>query len=401
MSTTQTYSSLKTISTSQMENEIKLGLLLDIPDPMLFFGRPGIGKTEEMIRIAHSITKNDDHVFRLDGSQMAYQEIHGLSYVNPTAQSADTSVQKASYLIFDDLEKFISSDKYDNQSLIVCVIDELSSFDPDDQRTLLNTINDGITPKGIQLPKDKILFLLAANPSPDQRGFAKYKSEAAVHPVEQAIVTRCSTYVIEYNCKDFIDYANKTNMHPVIPLTLTLSPEIFEMYADESIDTPQVPVPRTLHKLSNMLLAVDKHNTENPDDRITVSEAKFASYVGVACTTFYTTYKEYNKNNILFTDLVNPKNKTLREKFKSYPIAEKSIYLISNIKNATKLGVTLADEKVDEILFDLLKDTHLENAKSLANIMYQETKKCKEDEEFNGLGHMVMSWIQTTLSINE
>lgn len=267
------------IKTKDLENIIKLHALNN--QAVLIWGRPGIGKTEEIKRIGSTFW---DHMVHMDGTQMAYEAIQGLNYKN------ENGMGNAPYPAIKKLEEL--ADKK-----VFVFVDEVSSLEQDDQRTLLNIINEKETPNGVKLTGD-IMFVLAANPAPDQRGFANANSDAAVNLVEQAIVNRCATYHIKYTVRDYLDYAVTANIHSSIIESLKQAPETFDSYKDTSNDNIQDLTPRSLNRLSSMLWSAQ-------ENKIDLKPANFEAFVGNAGTIFYEKYQEDKDKYVDFELLLN------------------------------------------------------------------------------------------------
>ena len=339
-----------TIKTKEIESVIKAHQLVN--QAVLVFGRPGVGKTEEITRV---LEETSDHVVRLDGSQMAYEAIQGINYV------ANEKMGNASYARIKELEDLISNPSTSN-SKISMFVDEVSSLEQDDQRTLLNIINDRITPNGIKLG-DNVTFVLAANPSAEQRGFANDNPEAAVHLVEQAIVTRCATYVISYTVRDYLDYGLSHNVHPSILQTLKDVPEVFDHYKDESFDSVQVAVPRTLSNLSNLMWAA-------LDNKIQLTEAMIAAFVGLDSPLFYDRYVKSLEKWVEFSELIT-RDKSARAIYDSMSVTQKGSVILRGMYQAKTLNIKLDDPKNDEYFLELIQDLTPEYLHTLAQIQIQ------------------------------
>ncbi len=313
--------------------DIIMALSLTEQPAGLFFGRPGIGKTEAI----KAVGRTWPHFVHMDGTQMAYEAIQGVNFV------ADGTMKNAAYAAIKQLEEL-----HDQEVFVF--IDEVSSLDPDDQRTLLNIINDRVTPNGVKLT-GKMIFILAANPGADQRGFASDNPEAAVNNVEQAIVTRCFTQHVVYNVRDYIEYGSQVGVHPSIIKTLNEMPDVFERYNDPKYDSIQVAVPRTLSKLSELLWACQAAKVE-------VTLPMFEGFVGNDAPVFKNHYDESMKTWVDFADLVKGDAKAKAD-FMTLSSAEKGAILVNGVRQSAKLGLKLNEPSIDTNFADILMNSSI------------------------------------------
>ncbi len=113
-------------------------------------------------------------------------------------------------------------------------IDELTSASQDDQRTLMNFIQGGLLPDGSKIDLDRVVFVLAGNPSADMPGYQDY--DGATNPVENAVITRGGVYFLE---------------------TLEVDPNL---YMNDEKDDIRILNSRTAFKLSEYLYAASEMN---------------------------------------------------------------------------------------------------------------------------------------------
>lgn len=382
----------QSIKTAEIEHSIRVNLLNF--KPVLFFGRPGIGKTEEIVRVAKSIVKDDSRYFNIDGTQTKYEAIEGLMYVTTNGEMVNSPLPQ-----IKALETLVTSDEFKNSDdqVVIVFIDEMSSFDPGDQRVLLNMINERRTSSGIKLPKST-MFILAANPSQDQKGFGADAIDAAVHPVEEAVKTRCAVYVVDYSISDFFEYATDKGFHDVIIETLRRTPEMFNRYKDESFESHQTIVPRTLSSLNDMLNMAETYG-------IKLTQSDFASHVGADAGAFYKNYTTLLDAAIDFKSLLSGDSASMKA-FEKLEDSVQNIYLIRNIRLANDLGVRLAD--YDDVLKELIdKSFYAEHGKTLATIQYDFLKEAQDrnpnakNVDFNHFGDKVTAWLQTNKGMRD
>lgn len=339
------------IKTHDLEQIIQTHALIN--QPVFIFGRPGIGKTQEITRIGKNYY---EHYFHMDGSQMPYESIQGINYVN------ENKMKNTPYPVIKELEDLATGKAKLNGKVFV-FIDEVSSLAQDDQRTLLNIINDRITPNGIKLTYD-IMFVLAGNPASDQKGFSSDNSNASVNLVEQAIVTRCATYKLTYTVADYIRYANNVGIHQSIIKTLKDVPELFDQYNDDSHDSVQVIVPRTLNMLSDLIYASMENNKE-------LTEAMFEAFTGDSAPLFYQNYIDSNKININVKDLFEGSKKEF-DKYKTLTTSEQGSLIIRGIRQAFLVdNIPLNNENNDKTLKKLVESLNPEYCLTIAEMMKQ------------------------------
>lgn len=382
------------IKTKEIEHAIRVNLLNY--KPVLFFGRPGIGKTEEIVRVINTIVE-EKHYFNIDGTQTKYEAIEGLNYI------IDGKMYNAPLPQIAELEKLITSEEFKNKKdkTIFVFIDEMSSFDPGDQRVLLNIINERRTTNGFKLPKET-MFILAANPSQEQAGFAADAIDAAVHPVEEAVKTRCAVYAVDYNVGDFLEYANEKDYDEIIISTLIENKEIFTRYTqkDDDYNSIQTVVPRTLSSLNDLLVMANKHN-------IVLSDTDFAAHVGEDARLFYRNYSNLREAAIDFRTLLSGDEKA-RTQFDKLDSNIQNMYIVRNIKSADHQNIVLAE--YDDVLYDIItKSFSAEYGKTLATIQYKFLDEAYKKQpntniteiKFNNFGPKVMSWLKVNKALRD
>ena len=142
-------------------------------------------------------------------------------------------------------------------------IDELTSASQDDQRTLMNFIQGGLLPDGSKINLDRVVFVLAGNPSADMPGYQDY--DGATNPVENAVITRGGVYFLETTVYEFLEWGKKLslkhpgqpNIHPYLISALEVDPN---MYMNDVKDDIRILNSRTAFKLSEYLYAASEMN---------------------------------------------------------------------------------------------------------------------------------------------
>ena len=142
-------------------------------------------------------------------------------------------------------------------------IDELTSASQDDQRTLMNVIQGGLLPDGSKIDLDRVVFVLAGNPSADMPGYQDY--DGATNPVENAVITRGGVYFLETTVYEFLEWGKKLssthpgqpNIHPYLISALEVDPNL---YMNDEKDDIRILNSRTAFKLSEYLYAASEMN---------------------------------------------------------------------------------------------------------------------------------------------
>lgn len=142
-------------------------------------------------------------------------------------------------------------------------IDELTSASQDDQRTLMNFIQGGLLPDGSKIDLDRVVFVLAGNPSADMPGYQDY--DGATNPVENAVITRGGVYFLETTVYEFLEWGKELssthpgqpNIHPYLISALEVDPNL---YMNDEKDDIRILNSRTAFKLSEYLYAASEMN---------------------------------------------------------------------------------------------------------------------------------------------
>ena len=142
-------------------------------------------------------------------------------------------------------------------------IDELTSASQDDQRTLMNVIQGGLLPDGSKIDLDRVVFVLAGNPSADMPGYQDY--DGATNPVENAVITRGGVYFLETTVYEFLEWGKELssthpgqpNIHPYLISALEVDPNL---YMNDEKDDIRILNSRTAFKLSEYLYAASEMN---------------------------------------------------------------------------------------------------------------------------------------------
>lgn len=326
---------MDTIKTKQIEQKILLQS--KVGNSLLFFGRPGIGKTEESLRV---LRKHWKHVICLDGTYIPHEALQGINFVT------EGEMKNAPYFAIQQLEELIKSGEMTAQNTVIYV-DEGTSLEAGvDQRTLFNIIHGKMTPNGVKLPEDTV-FVMTANPSAEQRGFSQFFCDSEVFTIEQSGLTRSAIYVMEYLVNDYIEYGEKNNINPIVLNTLKNNPQIFETYTNTSIDTYQVAVPRTLNNMSKLLDYALEHD-------IKLDQSDFGAFVGIDSIYFYREYLHDLKNWVSFEDLMNEDKKALT-KFKKLSQHVRSLVILQGVRARLNREMNFSDPVDSEKLYSLIE----------------------------------------------
>lgn len=242
-------------------------------------GEPGMGKTEilsgemenlitlEVERVwggeAEMKKKGFDvknHYSFIDGSGMPTEAIV-IPYIN---NEAVDHLQRDLIPELKKARRFLADKKNDGLTYVI-FIDEFTSFNQSDQRTLMNLIQSGLLPDGTRIDKKRIWFILAGNPAPSIPGFED--SDSPTHEMELAVITRGATFFVAPDVDSFLLWGataskqwtgeklvGRSNIHPYLLSALTKNKEL---YNKKDITDVRVLNSRTAKKLSNYLYGVE------------------------------------------------------------------------------------------------------------------------------------------------
>lgn len=232
---------------------------------MLLIGLPGLGKTEMIVKKSRELLADDG-----TEASNSYEENDGIVYTKdiPGFFSIDMSAIPADGLMmpyldnqgedrlkrdmlneFKQLKKYL--EKYPTNDAIF-FIDEMTSANQDDQRTLMNFVQSGLLPDGSRIDISRVEFVLAGNPSADMPGYEDY--DGATNPIEEAVITRGATFYVTADVREFIKYGERSNenglnnIHPYIVAALKNDGSIFGKRVE---DDNRLLNARTASKLSD------------------------------------------------------------------------------------------------------------------------------------------------------
>lgn len=275
---------------------------------MMLFSLPGIGKTEMIRKESHKLLTKylgsekaaDDAFFIVDMSGIPAESLsipyidqgqtpeqQRINLMNIIASSSGAkagtaqamAAEKASKML-EELEAHLASgikDKRLQRDVIgeirdainwvtthdkgraVVFIDEITSANQDDQRTLMNFIQSGISPDGTVVDLDRIWFILAGNPSNEMPGYEDY--DGATNPVEEAVITRVATFFVKADVNDVLEWGAQSNaqgdsnLHPYLTAALETDRSLYMRRDPGDI---RLMNSRTLFKLSEYFKASTK-----------------------------------------------------------------------------------------------------------------------------------------------
>lgn len=233
---------------------------------ILFLALPGIGKTEIIQSTAKSLIEkylkgdSKENAFQfIDGSAMNEEGLM-MPYVNLAEADKENGqvLQKDMVRPLKDTLKWM--DENDEEEKMIFFIDEFSSFSQDDQRTLMNMIQSGIMPDGSVFNQDRMVVVMAGNPSQDMPGYEEY--DGNTHPIEEAVITRMTTMFVSPDFNAFLEYGEqldengRQNIHPYILSSLRVDKNLFMASPEDDV---RVSNPRTLKKLSDYFYSQTRH----------------------------------------------------------------------------------------------------------------------------------------------
>lgn len=244
-------------------------------------GLPGIGKTEILLQLSrkylikknaeainlskgdyktkhgHSVKEISDlqnadlGVFKLDMSQVPTEGLV-MMYLDPNGKD-HSRLQRENIKEINRLSDFLNKNPEAHAEFFV---DELASATQDDQRTLMNFINDGHLPDGQEIDVDRVHFILATNPSADMPGYDDY--DGPTNPIENAVITRGMTFFVRPDRRMFLEYGRefddqgRQNIHPYIisALESAAGQDLFIFDSDKDVRSAN---PRTFKILTDYL----------------------------------------------------------------------------------------------------------------------------------------------------
>ena len=270
-------------------------------EPVLILGEPGIGKTEivlqsirKLLEEAYAPKKGDFDVKQfytiIDGSGMPSE-----SLVIPYIDNDHVDrLQRDVIPEFKKAKAFFEKEENDGKKFVI-VIDELSSFTQDDQRTIMNFIQSGLLPDGTFLPNERLWVVSMGNPPRSIPGFEE--SDSPTHDIESAVITRCATYFVDADLRSWLkggaemNDKGKTRLHPYLLSALMKLPELYNVKDKEDV---RYLINRSGFKLSQYLYEVEEMQEEGLKvkwDQIAVN-----SYVGSKVgTTLASTLEQLDK----------------------------------------------------------------------------------------------------------
>ena len=277
-------------------------------------------------------------------------------------------------------------------------IDELTSASQDDQRTLMNFIQGGLLPDGSKINLDRVVFVLAGNPSADMPGYQDY--DGATNPVENAVITRGGVYFLETTVYEFLEWGKKLslkhpgqpNIHPYLISALEVDPN---MYMNDVKDDIRILNSRTAFKLSEYLYAASEMNErwETYDLAAYVGD-KTASILGSIMSKLD---KLVGITQLFGSDKSNKLVPEAFEKFLKLQEFEKYYVIATAVSDNSKVSFKTKNNVIK--LHKLLKDGDIapEVFLSLTNLFVEANKKAKKSNAASVLSAKWMTSEETDI----
>lgn len=225
------------MTTLQMKDlPATLALQTAAGNAVLLLGLPGIGKTQIVQRW---LAQQTAQFIVIDGSQTPAELVQGIPYVSSQTDELHRELMAQMNQLKQALQE--------PETIVGLNVEELSSFSQDDQRTIMNMVLAGEMPDGTRIDRNRLYVVATANPS----AFMNDESDASVHDIETALLTRMAVYEVVPDVTSWLTYAATAGIHPVVQFALRDNPALFN---DEAHRT----VPRTLTFLSKMFYAADQ-----------------------------------------------------------------------------------------------------------------------------------------------
>lgn len=277
-------------------------------EPMMILGRPAIGKTvviEKKLKELAEWQLNKELGSKhgrdwkecysiVDGSGTP-EETLSMPYIDTMAGETDGDHLKIDNLPeIKKMQRFLDDPKNNGLDYFF-LIDEISSFNQGDQRTWMNFIQAGRTPNGVMFDKSRVFFILAGNPGPDIPGFED--SDSPTHPIEEAVITRCSLFILAEDYNGFMEWAKEvnekglSNIHPYLFSAFKQNPGLYFKKVDDDI---RLATNRTIEKCSNYLYAVEE--MQQMGMKAEWSQMSIKSFFGDECgATIIATMEQFDK----------------------------------------------------------------------------------------------------------
>ena len=348
-------------------------------EPVLILGEPGIGKTEivlqsirELLEEAYAPKKGKDdfnvknYYTIIDGSGMPSE-----SLVIPYIDNDHVDrLQRDVIPEFKKAKAFFEKEENDGKKFVI-VIDELSSFTQDDQRTIMNFIQSGLLPDGTFLPNDRLWVVSMGNPPRSIPGFEE--SDSPTHDIESAVITRCATYFVDVDLRSWLKWGaemndkGKTRLHPYLLSALMKLPELYNVKDKEDV---RYLINRSGFKLSQYLYEVEEMQEEGLKvkwDQIAVN-----SYVGSKVgTTLASTLEQLDKlisvKELFGEDKDSQLDEKMLSKFRDMEPFERYYLLMKSLEDSSPVNYK-KDNNVLK-LSQLIREGNLpvETGKSIAH----------------------------------
>lgn len=380
---------METVTMKFIEDEFDV--LFKTREPILLIGMPGVGKTEIIRSLVRKLINQnqlpENGFFSVDFSQVPQEGI-----AMPYLDTSDPN-EKVKRDIMSELKQLASylKETEKEQSPAVFFIDEFTSAIQDDQRTLMNFVNDGKLPNGDELDNDRVFFVIAGNPSSEMPGYEDY--DGATHPIENAVVTRGGTFFVVPDLDSWLDWGALTssekpeeyNLHPYLQAAIR---NFRSLYMQTSENDIRLLNSRTGKKLSNYFYAA---NEMKRTWRAETIKAFVGDEVGSKIASTIANYDKLVSIEELFGPDTNKKlNGPALTKFKKMDEYEKFYVLMTLVSNQSKIKFTKRNNVVK--LKALLEqgEPSNESIAALSSLIYSTNKN---DSKSNASGLLATKWL--------
>lgn len=366
-------------------------VLFETREPVLLIGMPGVGKTEIIRSSVRSLINHnklpENGFFSVDFSQVPQEGI-AMPYLD--VSDPDEKVKRDIMAELKQLASYLKETEKEN-SPAVFFIDELTSANQDDQRTLMNFVNDGKLPNGEELNNDRVFFVIAGNPSSEMPGYEDY--DGATHPIENAVVTRGGTFFVIPDLDSWLDWGalaslekpEQYNLHPYLQAAIR---NFRSLYMQTSENDIRLLNSRTGKKLSNYFYTAQ--GMQRPW-RVETIKAFVGDEVGSKIASTIANYDKLVSIEELFgPDTSKNLNGPALTKFKKMDEYEKFYVLMTLVSNQSKIKFTKRNNVAK--LKALLEqgDPSNESIAALSSLIYSTNKA---DSKSNASGLLSTKWL--------
>lgn len=268
---------MRTVSLTRVMKQVRLQLSTEDYTPVIVIGKSGIGKTESMAELAHTLNIGFKEL-RLSHYQES--DLVGLPYIeNGITKHAETD------LLPDTNDK--------NQGILL--LDEVTSSQKS-MRSAVYQLMDSSRKLGQYKLPDRWLIVCCGNGPEDGGDF---------RGIEPALMSRGRCMRVEEDLAAWKTWAINKGVHPVVVAFLSFMPDQLHLI---DLDRPNdmIACPRNWVKLSTQLINMEKISGGIITDE---DDLEFAacSCVGANCGPHFVSFYKYNKSVINAEDVLDGK----------------------------------------------------------------------------------------------